>query len=62
MELIKADKKHIQEEASRVIDRIRAEATEYATLYEKTYYATLIETLQAKIEAVEAYEDYMKKR
>ena len=37
MELTKKDKKHIEEEVTKLMFRFNVECTEYARLYERTY-------------------------
>lgn len=53
MELIKQDKKHIEERVQKLSFRIVEEAREYMNLYEMTYYEKVIEMCQAQIDAID---------
>lgn len=62
MTLTKEDQKRIEKQAKQVAYRIKAEASEYANLYEREYYKTLIAMLEAKVQASEEYEKIMKSK
>ena len=57
MELTKQDKKHIQERVSNLTFRIIEEANEYMRLYEKTYYEEVIKMCQARIDAIDYFQE-----
>ena len=57
MELIKQDKKHIQERVNKLSFRIVDEANEYSRLYEKSYYEEVIKVCQARIDAIDIYHE-----
>lgn len=58
MELTKKDLKQIEQDTEDVMMSITACATEYAKLYEVTFYERLIDRIKAKKEAVEYVHDY----
>ena len=58
MELTKKDQKQIEKDVDAVISRIRVAATEYAHLYEQTFYSALVERIRIKMEASEHYKQY----
>ena len=53
MELTKQDKKHIEDEVSRLAFRITVESQEYAKLYEKMYLLTLMRKLRDRLDIIE---------
>lgn len=53
MELTKKDQRKIEQEADKFVWKIQAHASEYAKLYEKSYYWEIIKRLEVKIEAIE---------
>ena len=53
MELTKQDKKHIEDEVSRLAFRITVESQEYTRLYEKTYLLTLMQKLRDRLDIIE---------
>lgn len=55
MELTKKDKKHIEEEVTKLMFRFNVECTEYARLYERTYLEELQKKIGEKIEFLELY-------
>lgn len=55
MELTKKDKKHIDNEVSKLIFRFNVECTEYARLYERTYLEELQKKIGEKIELLDLY-------
>ena len=61
MELIKQDKKHIQERVRKLSFRIVEEAREYMKLYERTYYEEVIKMCEHKIETIDALEELSRK-
>lgn len=54
MELTKKDRKHINDEVSRLTFRISVESQEYARLYEREYLSALIAKLQSRKDAIDA--------
>ncbi len=52
MELTKQDRKHIDEEVTRLAFRINIESKEYALLYEREYLEALVGKLRCRIEAI----------
>lgn len=54
MELTKQDRKHINDEVSRLTFRILVESQEYARLYEREYLSALITKLQSRMESIDA--------
>lgn len=54
MELTKQDRKHINDEVSRLTFRILVESQEYARLYEREYLSALITKLQSRMDAIDA--------
>lgn len=61
MELTKKDKRHIEEEVSKLQFRIVAESREYARLYERTYLEALKEKIDERIDVIEQYYNSMLK-
>ena len=61
MELIKQDKKHIEEKVRKLSFRIVDEAKEYMKLYERTYYEEVIKMCQEKIDTIEALKELSRK-
>ena len=57
MELTKQDKKHIEERVRKLSFRIVEEANAYMHLYEKTYYEEVIKMCQARIDAIDFYNE-----
>lgn len=57
MELTKQDKRHIEDEVSRLAIRINIESREYARLYEKTYLLALIDKLQDRLHIIKLVEE-----
>ena len=57
MELTKKDQRKIEQEADRFVWKIQDHASEYAKLYEKSYYRAIIKHLQNRIEALESLQD-----
>lgn len=57
MELTKQDKRHIEDEVSRLAFRINIESQEYARLYEKTYLLALIDKLQDRLRIIRLVEE-----
>ena len=55
MELTKKDKKHIEEEVTKLMFRFNVECTEYARLYERTYLEELQKKIGEKIEFLDLY-------
>lgn len=53
MELTKQDRKHINDEVTRLAFRINIESREYARLYEKEYIKALIGRLEERLESIE---------
>ena len=53
MELTKQDKKHIEDEVSRLAFRITVESQEYTRLYEKTHLLTLMQKLRDRLDIIE---------
>ena len=53
MELTKQDRKHIENEVSRLAFRITVESQEYAKLYEKTYLLTLMRKLRDRLDIID---------
>lgn len=53
MELTKQDRKHINDEVTRLAFRINIESREYARLYEKEYIKALIGRLEEALESIE---------
>ena len=53
MELTKQDRKHIEDEVSRLALRITVESQEYAKLYEKTYLLTLMRKLRDRLDIID---------
>lgn len=58
MELTKKDQKQIERDVDAVISHIRVAATEYAHLYEQTFYDALMERIRIKKEVNETYKQY----
>ena len=61
MELIKQDKKHIEEQVRKLSFRIANEDKEYQRLYEKTYYEEVIKMCEEKIETIDALKELSRK-
>ena len=61
MELTKKDKRHIEEEVSKLQFRILVESREYARLYEKTYLEALKEKINERIDVIDQYNDALLK-
>ena len=61
MELIKQDKKHIEERVKKLKFLIIDEAAEYARLYEKTFYEEVIKMCQERIEVIDMYHEQVTK-
>lgn len=59
MELTKKDQRKIEQEADRFIWKIQSHASEYAKLYEVSYYRAIIQRLECKIEALESLQDHI---
>ena len=57
MELTKKDQRKIEQEADRFIWKIQSHASEYAKLYEVSYYRAIVQRLECKIEAIESLQD-----
>lgn len=55
MELTKQDRKHINDDVSRLAFRINIESREYALLYEKEYLRALIAKLQDRLDNIDQY-------
>ncbi len=55
MELTKKDRKHINDDVSRLAFRINIESREYALLYEKEYLRALIAKLQDRLDNIDQY-------
>lgn len=55
MELTKKDKKHIENEVTKLMFRFNVECTEYARLYERTYLEELQKKIGEKIEFLDLY-------
>lgn len=55
MELTKQDRKHINDDVSRLAFRINIESREYALLYEKEYLRALIARLQDRLDNIDQY-------
>lgn len=55
MELAKQDRKHINDDVSRLAFRINIESREYALLYEKEYLRALIARLQDRLDNIDQY-------
>ncbi len=53
MELTKQDRKHINDEVTRLAFRINIESQEYARLYEKEYLEALIRRIEESPESLE---------
>lgn len=62
MELTKSDRKRIEQDANAIVDNILCAATNYAKLYECELYKAVIERIEAKIDAVEYLQEYMRNR
>lgn len=59
MELTKKDKRQLESEADKFVWKIQAHASEYAKLYEVTYYREIIKRLEYKIEAIESLSEHI---
>lgn len=59
MELTKKDKRQLEKEADKFVWKIQSHASEYAKLYEKSYYQAIIEKLQYKIEAIDSLSEHI---
>lgn len=58
MELTKKDQRQLEYEANKFVMKIQAHASEYANLYEVTYYREIIKLLEYKIETIESLHDH----
>ena len=54
MELTKKDQRKIEQEADKFVWKIQSHASEYAKLYEVSYYRSIIQRLHCRIEAIES--------
>lgn len=61
MELTKKDQRKLESEADEFVRKIQLHASEYARLYEVSYYREIIKRLEIKIEAIESLSEYVKK-
>lgn len=52
MELTKKDQRQLESEADKFVWKIKEHASEYAKLYEITYYRAIIQRLERKIEVI----------
>ena len=59
MELTKKDQRQLESEADKFVWKIQAHASEYAKLYEVTYYREIIKRLECKIEAIETLSEHI---
>lgn len=62
MDLTKQDKKHIEEQTDALVWRIKAEASEYANMYERAFLTALRDKIDARIQAKEEVEKFEKSR
>ena len=62
MELTKKDKKHIDEQVDKLVWRIKAEASEYAELYERTFLEVLRDRIDIRLQAREEITELEKSR
>lgn len=61
MELTKKDQRQLESEADKFVWKIQAHASEYAKLYEVSYYRYIIKRLEYKIEAIESLSEHIDK-
>lgn len=59
MELTKKDQRKIEQEADKFVWKIQSHASEYAKLYEVSYYRAIIQCLECRIEAIESLHDHI---
>lgn len=59
MELTKKDQRQLESEADKFVWKIQAHASEYAKLYEVSYYRAIIQRLECKIDAIESLQDHI---
>lgn len=59
MELTKKDQRQLESEAEKFVWKIQAHASEYAKLYEVSYYRAIIRRLENKIEAIETLGEHI---
>lgn len=59
MELTKKDQRQLESEADKFVWKIQAHASEYAKLYEVSYYREIIKRLEYKIEAIETLSEHV---
>lgn len=52
MELTKKDQRQLESEADKFVWKIQAHASEYAKLYEVSYYRAIIQRLERRIEVI----------